>query len=307
MFTFDIMNQLKLNVACFDCYGTKVSVSGPDFTHVQQALRSFSYFESKFENQVSIKIYLEVQKRSPEIALPLFSFRKAKSYGWSKRVIVYPEDQSVYIQKKNGILEAYLYSRNPVFLNELLYLTLNSLVGWQMESEGWIRLHAMSYFRDNVAVTLFGDSGTGKSTTAVKHLQKGTLIYSDEITLISANGVVHSWPIPIQLSKKSVEELNLDWQSVVPFNKRVRSTKFQLSLVHQYLASPAPLSLVRTPHSLLGAFFRITFGNGLPQILEFQLRADNVLNILKVLTRRLYFAMKLAYSNRIICGVVHEV
>ena len=301
------MNQVTKPAVFFDCYGTHLGVYGHDFSAALQTLSSFRHFETENEINPTIKIYLETKKKAPVSGVPVFRFRKSKAYGWSNRIIIYPEHQSVYLTKSNDLTEAYIYSEDPEFLNELLFLTISSLLGWQLESKGWIRLHAMSFLKNDAAVTLLGDSGTGKSTTAVQQIQKGVKIFSDEITLISPFGIVHSWPIPIQLSEKSISELNVDRKSAVPFKKRMYSMKYQISLTKENLAKPAPLSFIRTPHSLFGALWRITLGTGLPQVLEYQLRLDNFPSIIKILTRRFLFATKLALTKKLICSVAHEI
>jgi hypothetical protein len=291
----------------FNFFGTTLSIESEDMSHLSQALNSFRYFESESVPSPQIQIFIENRHRRPGTAIPLFQFRGAKSYGFRNRLIKYPGGHSILLQNRKGTVKAFLCCDENNFLNELLFLTISSLVGWQKESEGWVRLHALSYLKNGSAISYFGDSGIGKSTTAVKYLRSGIPIFSDEITLVSPAGVVHAWPIPVQLTPKTAAELSIDINSLVPFEKRIFATKYQLILHGQDLASPTELQEVRTPHSFLAAIFKMTIGTGLPQIIEMQLRSDNLLNISRIMFRRLKFALSLAAKNKLITSVTHEI
>jgi hypothetical protein len=291
----------------FNFYGTRLDVILSDPLPVQQTLEAYSYFRCESAGEAAVRISVSQSRHKPAGRLPVFSFRKAKSYGFSKRVVYYPEGSSVLIQKNKNAVEAAIYSENADYLNEFLFVTISSLVGWKLESEGWVRLHAMSFIKNNGAVSLIGDPGSGKSTAAVKHLQAGNKIFSDEITLIAPNGSVYPWPIPVHISQKTAEELKIGMHLLRPFKKRVHATKFQFALSETNLAPPAPLTSVRTPHSALGVLLRISAGSGLPQILEYQLRFDNLGSIIRIVLRRFQFGAHLLLTGKITSSVPHEI
>jgi hypothetical protein len=348
---------------CFEFYGLKLLVRGKTLGSAQGALQSYKYFQtnslqsnnsqprthtySRDANGTSpdntrafdIVIQLHSQSQKPRPSqYSVFSFRGAKAFGFKQRLIVYPDGAAVLLRTTpaskdmvstntrpgpNSRLHAHIYSDSATVTNELLFLLISSLTGWELEKRGWIRLHAVGWqdtsgrhicengvwansSAEPRALALLGDSGTGKSSHALGLLQAEIPLYSDEITLISPQGVLYPWPIPIQLSADLIHKFNLNVEELPAFPKRLYATKYQLFLNREQIASPAILSRLMSPHSALGVLYRITLGTGLPQILELQLRIGNLTDLVRILLRRFTFATRLLRRGDLCCKLSRE-
>ena len=131
-------------------------------------------------------------------------------------------------------------------------------------------------------------------------------MFSDEITLLSPNLKIYPWPIPLQLGQDLIDKFGLDNSNLIEFSKRLYATKWQLPLKRSEIAAATSLSDLVTPHSWLGVVQRVTLGTGLPQILEFQLRLDNLTSMVLIMSRRLRFILKLLVFRRLHCHVSRE-
>lgn len=315
------MQPIKSSTIFFSFYGITVCVQGSpeDLDSAALPLQAFQYFrqpqptstdsmtpESARVPQAQIQIDLgPLPAEADRFQRPLFQFRHAAAYGWRQRLVRYTEKTAVYLTRYRSQTKCTINSTEPSLRSELLVLAINSFVGWELERRGWIRLHAATYLQsDGSTFTLFGDSGIGKSTLAVTCLQQHRPLFSDEITLIASDRTIHPYPIPIQLSDGLVRKFQLDTSRLHPFKKRLYPLKWQLPLTEGHIASDAtPLSHIHSPHSALGVLYRMVVGTGLPQILEFQLRLDNLISIGCVLFWRFCFWLELMMSGKLKCRV----
>lgn len=290
-----------VQVSYFDMYGVKVSVHCSADRDLKKALDSFTFFRVAALSSADITIYILQNPFKKQKRIRLFRFKNARAYGFNRRHIAYSEERCVYLEKEGGRYVVHLYDSSAEYINDLLYVTMNSLAGWILEKNGWIRLHAVSYPSENETVAITGDSGIGKSGYALKRLRNAQAIFSDEITLIAPEGAIYPWPIPIQIDKNIIQLLNMDPGELVVFPKRNYREKWQYPVPRHLIACPARLGRVETPHSLWGVIYRVTLGLGLPQILEYQLRADNIATIIRILMRRFIFIIRLQSAGRLKC------
>lgn len=285
-----------------DIYGVRIGIFYPSDIDLRQSLQSFRFFHAPPSAHLDIEIHIKKNAILKQKRIPLFRFRGADVRGFNERQIIYSHERSVVLSKKNECQVVHLYEADSKYINDLVYVTLNSMAGWALERKGWIRLHGVSYPSEKGAVAVVGDSGIGKSGYALKKIRCAQEIFSDEITLIAPDGRVYPWPIPIQIDEVIIQLYKIDRSSLALFPKRNHRQKWQHAIAPEQIAEPINLHRIETPHSLPGIIFRVTFGLGLPQILEYQLRPDNLFAIVFILIRRFIFIVKLKKSGRLLCN-----
>lgn len=286
----------------FDFYGITVRCNIQDdvLGEAHQSLSFFSYFqvsEPADSPRIDLTICLTPSFSPNNLPFFAFSFRGAHVYGLKTRFVSYPKNHWVKITKTStNYKEQYqveLSGNDPYLLSELVFLIIQSLAGWELEKLGWIRLHAASMARDNQCHVWLAPSGAGKSTRSYLALQSGAKLFSDEITMISPDGLLHPWPLPIQLSSHNAMRLSLNISQCTTFKKRLYGEKILVPIPHSEIAKPCDQLQFECTSGPLSLIADIVSGKGLPQILEFNLRIDTFSEILKIAFNRLRFSVKI--------------
>ena len=184
--------------------------------------------------------------------------------------------------------EATLYSEDPAFAYEKLYLLILSRVGELLDRQGLHRVHALGFaFRDEVALFLMPMRG-GKSTLALSMLSIPEFrLFSEDTPLISRQGLVY--PFPLRLAMREGENLpEIPSEYLRHFERSQYGPKLLISseyFADKIQASPLPVTLLLSgrwtraenpslrPMSGLKAFRKLfrdcVAGLGLPQVVEF--------------------------------------
>lgn len=80
---------------------------------------------------------------------------------------------------------------------------IEPLIGLELAQKGFSLLHASSVAINNKGFVFAGNPGSGK-TTMIANLMGGVFL-SDDLTLLSSEGVVHSFPSPLQIYKYNLK------------------------------------------------------------------------------------------------------
>ena len=100
--------------------------------------------------------------------------------------------------------EARLYSDDPQFAYEKLYLLILSRVGEFLDRRGFHRVHALGVEWKKKAFLFLMPMRGGKSTLALSMLESyGVKLLSEDTPLISTDGHVHPFPLRLALREES--------------------------------------------------------------------------------------------------------
>lgn len=257
----------------FNFFGVVISVNVENSDVEFPALDEFSFFTCPLASGQIFFRYLRQKPPRPRLAR-LFRFRNAVAFGLKNRWIEYDNGSWVFFCRDARKIQVDFGGTDIEAVDGLLHKLLSSTVGWELESNGWQRLHACGFVEGKDCEILFAPSGYGKSQLAFAKLASGARIFSDEVVWISPKGVVHPWPINLRLSP----ELK-------------GSPKRKIPLPSDRVAVNLPFKQVSSPHSTLAWIWYLTLGIGHQQIVELHLRQDMVLVLAHVFSQRLKFAL----------------
>lgn len=219
----------------------------------------------------------------------VFEFRNARAYGLSKRFVRYNDGAKVLLEKKQCKQTVLLAAPNPERLRELLYILISAQVGWLLEKDGWVRLHAAAFTDRGSVRIIFGESGLGKSTAAGVALFRGEKVWSDDLLMVSPDRRIHPWPCPLKLSPDSLKLMGIQPQVGSAFPRALFGTKHQVPIPEHQVGEITPIGEIESPYSRFEFGLRVLTGLGLMQMLEFNLRLDMVGTLTRIALRRLFF------------------
>lgn len=92
----------------------------------------------------------------------------------------------------------------------VLYTNLvEPVLRWEFVSRGYALVHAACVVKDGFAYLVTARTDTGKTTTALKLLEKGDLEFlSDDLSLVTPNGTLLTYPKPMTMSYHTVQAVN---------------------------------------------------------------------------------------------------
>lgn len=276
--------------------------------------RDFSNFSPGDPNQASIivELLLEIPKSNkPGLA---FQISNASVYGWGpRRQIEYAEDE-ILLCHDLEIRTLLVGARNPDRLYELAYLAILSSLGESLEKKGFIRVHSLSGSYQGQGFLLHFNSGLGKSTMAYLMAQDPSFqLLGDEMTLLK-NNRLHSFPLRLAFSEKSVQFLGLAWNESQVFRRKDFSPKLLLPIPENKILPSAPLTYflygMKSPtgapwiqkslplSATVQFLYHLTIGKDLPQILELAFRRNTFFFLPVMLSKRLLRAFRLLVSGQ---------
>lgn len=264
-------------------YGVGVTVRGPAEV-VDRLRRDFRRFEGGGDDVVVDATLGPVDPRASRLHVP-----RRTGPVWDEgdvRQVRWHAGASVTWDYRTERGEA--RATTPELLHEVLYLLILSRVGELHDRRGIHRLHAMGLNVGGRAVLVVLPSGTGKSTLAFGALQAGLgTLMADDMVLVDGDRIL---PFPSRLG--SVEPPAVDAAYVARFPRMQHGLKYVVDVdaFGDRVGGPAvPPGMVIVGHRGRGASRIVevpgavvapeltrsmVVGIGLPQVLEFFVRAD---------------------------------
>jgi hypothetical protein len=281
----------------YNFHGVNVKVDLQPDQH--SILEGFSYFQRDSCKDYDIEVDVHPMALEPERRSGMhISFRQFKIYGVNQRRVEVKSGLIYSLEKSENKTLVKVHYAPTSNLKELLYHLLNSLVGWELELRGWIRLHAAAVIKENAPVIFLAPSRGGKTTWAFQELASGAKIYSDEIVWISPEAQIHAWPIPLQFSLPNAKRLGISESDLVAFPKEEFQLKYQFILDPASIAAPSSFKGLESSTSAVTTWFAIVSGWGLPQGLDLHLRLECLPEIIKVAWQRAVFGLKIIFNGK---------
>ncbi len=212
-----------------------------------------------------------------------------------------------------------IYSENPDRLYELAFLTIHSLLGQHLDSQGLCRIHALAVSYQNKNAIIMLPSKGGKSTLLCELLKNPEIkIISDDMPLVDIKGHIHPFPskISLQVPPESGVLASLEWRefkrahyppkwtaSLGQLNNRIDrySHKNKNILIAGYRISQGKSFILKVSAFKMFSplFEHMIMGMGLPQILEIFLnfRASDAIKLLRHALMRSICAFQLARKS----------
>lgn len=228
---------------------------------------------------------------------------------WRPRVTVYGWGQKKSYQIAGGVKMNIEFKQNrsvqiagpsAELIYQTLYLLILSTLGEWFESEGWTRLHAMSVETPTSPVLLIAPQGFGKSLLSALLLKGNSIIRSlgDEIALVRGQEFL-AIPLRLALRPAIAKEFEIPQSGRLTFkNGHPHKAILELSPLPQTLHGPPQVFYV---HSIsnswqirstasLRSLVDIVLGRGLPQMVEYLIRRENIPNLIGTVIRRAQWA-----------------
>jgi hypothetical protein len=157
---------------------------------VLSALGNCFFLKSNSTDSDSHHLNLKFKKnidpfKSPENISELFTSPHLRVFKKGDSCYIVGEDSFFQLDltasQGTGYLNHTFWDRPPKLQQEFLMLS----VLWLFHRHGLFAIHGNALFKDGLSVLIAGDSGSGKSTTALGLIQKGWKYLSDDVTLIN--------------------------------------------------------------------------------------------------------------------------
>ena len=292
----------------FDIYGVQATVGSRDpdlWPELHKIQNDFHFFTSSPHLEIPrIQIVLEKSGLGAptDLGSPLFKTKMCQVFGWgSPRTCIYDPQHWLRWEKNESQILIKIFGLNPDLIFEMLWMSLISSVGWELESLGFMRLHALSFSHNRQTSIIQLPSGGGKSSLAHGLLRRHDCqIFSDEIVLFDG-AKIFPFPIRISLTQDFLSKSDLPSESRA-FPRKIYPTKFLTKIPSEQIASksePQFLWIGRGGFARqesfkaaslklqISHFFSSLLGLGLPQMAEFHLRVDEIPRIFKIFGLRL--------------------
>ncbi len=176
----------------------KFKVEGTNRRILRHFTRDYSYFETdeKIESELDIVVsdfapsnndcYIINQKYYIRENY-LFCNDSYKIVKWSLCIKDIENKPIVYF--KGGLF-------SEIFLRDYI---VEPLIGFKLAQKGYSLLHASSMVIDGKGFVFAGAPGVGKSAIILNLTRDNTAFLSDEVTLLSNNSMIYSFPSPVRI------------------------------------------------------------------------------------------------------------
>ncbi len=294
------MKALPMEHKRFDFYGTEVviqSASSSLLTHLQ---RDFSYFLAPEKGHDSSSPRAEVEIKCFGAAFPDSCLPAIKTKNIQPRCVVYAKGDEKWVSYYHGRAmtfwnaateRAEVWSEDEALLHEITYLLVLSRVGELHDRKGIHRVHAAGLSIDGRGYLCLLPSGCGKTTLTWGALSnKFVDILSDDTPLITRQGKILAFPTRFSFCGNA--PINVDERYIRSFNRAEHGPKFLVDIEafgDRVVSSAVPTAVIVGTRKLKGKalirqiprhqalkdlFSCLVVGVGLPQLIEYFLRAD---------------------------------
>jgi hypothetical protein len=135
----------------------------------------------------------------------------------------------------------------PMTAEDMATYLLGPIIGFAFRLRGALALHASSVLIDNVAITLMGPTGAGKSTTAAAFALNGFPVLADDVSVLDQIDGFHfvrpAYP-HLRLWPKSVELLYGETTALKPITPSWDKRDLPLADIHRFHNRPARLAVI---------------------------------------------------------------
>jgi hypothetical protein len=132
---------------------------------------------------------------------------------------------------------AWAWEHGPLRDSVVAFFAECTALATLIRSSPLVSFHAAALRCDRVAVAIAGDSGAGKTTTALACVRRGMRLYSDERALVS-NGLVVPFPRAVHIRAEGARLL------AIPYATEGRRLRISALLGPSAIPAPAPLAAV---------------------------------------------------------------
>jgi hypothetical protein len=230
----------------FDFYGLGVRVTSPDSDAAAEVMRDWAYFaDEEAEPMVRIRMFRSAPPYDsmPALDASQITPRNICFHGNGIEYIDYFGRGMAQIEKDPMRVD--MWSEDPHVLREIAYLFLLSRVGQHLDQVERHRIHALGLTARDQGVLLLLPSGGGKSTMALRLLDRpGVGLLSEDTPLVDRQGRLYPFPLRIGVrvgSKPSVPEQYLQTVNRMEFGPK---TLIDLDWFEGRIAESAPASAI---------------------------------------------------------------
>ncbi len=296
----EIANMKKNSLIFFNIYGYTIRIESSDYDLSKLKMsEDFRYFQC--EKSADSRLQVQISQVTTIAKSDFKGFKigrtemcEVRQVSFSTRQLIYRcqnETLAVVSDRAKKIRYIEVKTLNCEILEDVLYFLINSCVGEHMDSNGLMRIHAVSFKKSDKIGLIYGSQGSGKSTLALSLLALDVVqLYSDEVSVFDIkNKTLHPYPIRIASLDLPADKPSLSKFNYF-FNKKklvaIPPAKIALSgaLTHLYSLNQAKSSV--GPSLIVGI--------GLIQMWEYLLRFNNLPTLVKIFVNRIQMIFLLA-------------
>jgi hypothetical protein len=224
-------------LAQFDFHGVVVRVECDDAEILGRILEDFRYFcrsASAIPDQDPCHLSIQAFRRAPDYA----ALPPIRATIYSPRNICYSQGDITYIDYFGRALSIYnrrqnsleIFSERLHLLHEVIFLTILSRAGEELERKGMHRIHALAMERNGKCALFMLPSGGGKTTLGMGILQQDTpyRLLSEDSPLVTRDGRI--LPFPLRFGLVSKEKPDVAPEYLIYLERMEFEPKYLISL-----------------------------------------------------------------------------
>ena len=192
-------------------------------------------------------------------------------------------------------LRVRIFSNDDARAYEWTYLYALSFLGEGLERRGYVRLHGAGFTSraDGSTALFLAESGRGKSTLSFLARQSGRFELLADECLLCRKGLIHSFPVPLAVSRKFAFDVSGRTRSWQPDKKLLPVTASEARLPDTAIAFFSEEEAARTCPQWVQFMIRVVSGAGLAQMLEIYLRPWSLPSLAVTAVRRAVCAFQM--------------
>jgi len=292
-------SEIELNI-----YGFKINLRT---ALASFAIRQeFAYFRS-FNQFADLIIEQFPLKQSPQTnkGLKIGKSRMCTVFqtSWKERSYVYQQSSGSIIamakfNSQNKKIN--IYTDNEDLFFEITFMMILSLSGEFLEKNKIMRLHALSFTKNEKTFCLWGKRKAGKSSLAQKLIDQDSIkFFSDEVSLYDLNSQ-KILPFPIRIALENPPDTSTQLLNLRVPRREYLDQKYMCDVPENRVSTPAHLNQFilleerkyKNNISTLNLkektvfLFHLLLGTGLIQMWEYLVRPDNLFSLAQILCFR---------------------